>query len=342
MLTMLLACEARPGSTVPVGTETAPLVHWVGRAEVIAAGHARYGWPGTGFVVRFEGTGLRVRMEDDARFHTLVVDGQEQPRLATWPGEHRYALARGLPAGEHTIELYRRTEGSLGPTVVLAFELDGTFLPPPEPRHRIEVIGDSISCGYGNEGRDETCHFSADTENHYLTYAAVSARRLGAELSTIAWSGKGVVYNYLDDKVEPLPELYDRAVPTERGAWAFETPADLVLVNLGTNDFSTDDDPEEALFVERYVDLLARVRVHHPRASILCTVAPMLPGAEVRFVTGYIDRAIAVRKREGDARVERIDLSVPVEGLGCDHHPSLATHAAMADRLTPIAREKLP
>src|SRR5690606_5907364 len=129
--------------------------------------------------------------------------------------------------GEHTVELYRQTEGSFGTTVVLGVDLaGGELLPPPPVPRRIEVVGESLSCGFGNEGV-APCPFSAETENHYLTYGAVAARSFGAELSTIAWSGKGVVYNYGDDKNNPLPAIYDRTLPTEASPWSFAWQPDV-------------------------------------------------------------------------------------------------------------------
>ena len=45
------------------------------------------GWSGTGFVVRFDGTGASVRMDDAAHYWTLVVDGTVQPRFDTQGGD---------------------------------------------------------------------------------------------------------------------------------------------------------------------------------------------------------------------------------------------------------------
>ena len=97
-------------------------------------------------------------------------------------------LASGLPAGEHLVELYRRTEANQGESQFLGFDFgEGALLaPPPRAERRIELVGDSITAGYGNEGADMSCPFSPDTENHYLTYGALAARQLGAEASTVA------------------------------------------------------------------------------------------------------------------------------------------------------------
>jgi lysophospholipase L1-like esterase len=308
-----------------------PGVHYVGRHDATDPTHVRMGWSGVGAVLRFDGTDASVRLDDYGRYFTVLVDGQLQPNLATQPGEQLYPLAVGLPAGEHTIELYRRTEGSFGPTTILGFELTGELLAPPPVTRRIEVVGDSISCGYGNEGA-APCSFSAETENHYLTYGAVAARTLGAEISTVAWSGKGVIYNYDEDKFEPLPQLYDRLLAVDAAPWGFAWQPDVVVINLGTNDFSTGNDPPEDVFVPAYVAFLAHLRDVYPDAFLL-PVAPSLFGAEVDLVAGYLQSAVDQRHAAGDADVAFADINVTWIGSGCDGHPSVETHAGMAARL---------
>ena len=332
------AADARAIDAAPA----VPAVHFVGRHDDSNPDRVRFGWPGTGMVIRFRGTGASVVLDDPAGYFALVVDGEVKPRLETTPGERSYPLASDLAEGEHTVELYRRTEGFFGPTSFLGEEIVGDLLAVPPPTRRIEILGDSITCGYGNEGPDQYCNFSAETENHFLTYGAIAARALGAELSTIAWSGKGVIYNYGDDTVEPLPELFDRTLPTSAApVWGFAWQPDVVVINLGTNDFSTNNDPGELLFVGAYVALLERLRERYPGALILCTVAPLLGEPDRTTVITYLDSAIAQRAAAGDTLVERIDLSVPTEGWGCDWHPSIATHESMAQALIAILQARL-
>lgn len=310
----------------------APAVHYVGRHDASDPGHVRMGWSGVGAVVRFAGTGASVRLDDKGRYWTVVVDGQVQPTLATAPGEQLYPLATGLAPGEHTVELYRRTEGSFGPTVMSGFELEGELLAPPPVQRRIEIVGDSITCGYGDEGVSP-CSFSAETENHYLTYGAVAARALGAELSTVAWSGKGVVNNYDHDVFEPLPQIYDRLLASDGAPWSFAWQPDAVVINLGTNDFSTGDDPPEAVFVPAYVAFLGHLRDVYPDTFILA-VAPTLFGDEATMVSGYLQSAVDQRHMAGDAEVAFANVNVDWIGSGCDGHPTVATHAGMGARLT--------
>ena len=316
-----------------------PAIHYVGRYDDSDPAHVRMGWSGVGAVVRFDGTAASVRLDDNGHYFTVVVDGVVQPPLATTPGEQTYPLAQDLPPGEHTVELYRRTEGSFGPTTLLGVDLEGELLAPPPVQRRMEIIGDSITCGYGNEGTDP-CNFSAKTENHYLTYGAVAARALGAELSTVAWSGKGVVNNYGDDVNEPMPQIYDRLLASDGAPWSFAWQPDVVVINLGTNDFSTDGDPPEGVFVPAYVQFLAHLRDVYPDAFILA-IAPSLWGAEADMVAGYLQSAVDQRHTAGDPDVAFADVNVDWIGSGCNGHPSVATHAAMGAELAQTLQTQL-
>jgi len=316
-----------------------PAIHYVGRHDDSDPGHVRMGWSGVGAVFRFKGTGASVRLDDKGKYFTVVLDGLVQPPLATTPGEQSYPLAQALAPAEHTIELYRRTEGSFGPTVVLGVDIEGELLAPPPVQRRIEIIGDSITCGYGNEGTDP-CNFSAETENHYLTYGAVAARAVGAELSTVAWSGKGLVNNYGDDVNEPMPEIYDRLLASNAAPWGFAWQPDVVVINLGTNDFSTDGDPSEGVFVPAYVQFMAHLRDVYPDAFILA-IAPSLFGNDADKVAGYLQSAVDARHTAGDPEVAFADVNVQWIGAGCNGHPSVATHAAMGLKLAETLQAQL-
>ena len=185
-------------------------------------------------------------------------------------------------------------------------------------------------------------------ENHYLSYAALSARAVGAELVTVAWSGKGVVCNYGDEAtscVDPMPQYYDRVLPERADSrWDFTRwQPQAVIINLGTNDFSTALDPSQAAFQAAYVSLLERVRGAYPDALILSTIGPLLSGADLNTARAYIDGAIQTRGAAGDVRVKSFELAPtdPADGYGCDYHPSLRTHEVMAEVLTRTLQAEL-
>lgn len=326
------------------GTTGTPAVRFIGRTDTSQAGVTRFAWSGSGIAFRFSGTDASVELDDPAHFFTLLVDGNEQPRLATTAGQKKYVVAQGLAQAEHEVWLFRRTEASYGATKFYGVDLGaGTLLPPPpEATKKIEVIGDSISCGYGNEGADQYCNFSADTENHYLTYGAVAARSFGADLVTVAWSGKGVIFNYGTNKTDPLPALYDRAIPTSAtSVWDFSWQPDAVVVNLGTNDFSTGGDPTDAEFTGAYQDFLKHLRDKYPNAELVALVPTLLSGTDLSTAKAYIEKAVGQRKSAGDTKVVAVTLSFTQDGWGCDWHPSAKTHASMGAALTAELKQLL-
>jgi len=332
------------GTVPPVA---APALRFIGRVDTSDVNGARFAWSGTGVVANFSGSSVAVRLSGGQQY-TVLVDGLLQPKLVSTGGLD--SLASGLSEGPHRVELYRRTEANQGEAQLLGFDFGaGQLLAPPvAAERRIELVGDSISAGYGNEGADMNCPFSADTENHYLTYGALAARALGAELSTVAWSGKGVVCNYGDDAAsctQPLPTYYDRILPARATSqWDFSAwQPQAVVVNLGTNDFSTMSDPTRPQFEQAYGALLERIRAAYPDALILATVGPLLTGADLTTARTYIDAVVAARTAAGDAQVKSFELAPQnaADGYGCDWHPSARTHQLMAEVLATRLRAEL-
>src|SRR5438105_2087046 len=100
-------------------------------------------------------------------------------------------LAMGLADGVHTLEFARRSEGGYGKTVVEAVLLDPgkTLLAADTRPHKIEIVGDSISAGFADEGTNPS---TPENENGYMAYGPQLARLLDAEWSVIAHSGQGM------------------------------------------------------------------------------------------------------------------------------------------------------
>ncbi len=334
------APEASGGTSSDPGP---PAVHYVGRVDTSDPSAARLAWSGTGAVVRFEGTSAAVVLGGGQEY-TVVVDTKVQPKLTAKDGSN--LLVEGLMPGEHVVELYRRTEASEGESQIMGFDFGGgTLLAPPAVKRRLEFVGDSITCGYGNEGANMSCGFTPQTENHYVTYAAITARNLGAELSTVAWSGKGVVCNYGDDAsscTNPLPTYYDRTLPNRADSkWDFARfQPDAVVINLGTNDFSTSSDPDQPTFVSAYKELVGRIRQAYPGAHVLCTNGSMLSGTDLDTARAYIKQAVM---ELDDDKVTAFEIPPQdgSDGYGCDWHPSLARHEKMATTVTAAIKAAL-
>ncbi len=333
--------------TIGAGADAAPtppsLVRLVGRFDSSDPAGARFAWPGSAVVGRFKGTGIAVRLKDDGKnFFQVLVDGEPKAVLHADAHKEVYPLAEGLPDGVHDVAIYRRTEPKLGETTFLGFETAGTLLPPPpRPDRRIELIGDSITAGYGNEGPNATCTFNPAEENQYQTYGAITARALGAEHVTIAWSAQ---------TIGQMTEYFERTLPARPDSqWDFKAwVPQVVVLNVGTNNFATYD-PTEVRYVRIYTALFDRVRKVYPDAFIVCLLGPMLtdiypPGKKnLTLARRYMQATMAKIKDSGEKNFEYVELPEQnhANGLGCGFHPSLKTHKLMSDRLVQIIHEKL-
>jgi lysophospholipase L1-like esterase len=171
--------------------------------------------------------------------------------------------AAGAPAtGPRTVELYKQSEGALGDATLAGVTVTGGALldPPPPAGRLIEVVGDSVSCGFGTLGARSDGDGHA-TQSHWHTYGAVAARALGAGLSTIAASGYGMYRGYDGDTANALPQLYGRTITKDpSSAWGFAAQPDAVVINLGTNDINAGKGDPGRPFRAAYLGFLDRAR----------------------------------------------------------------------------------
>jgi hypothetical protein len=317
------------GGAAPVGD---PAIRWLGRVDPTATG-ARLDWPGTGFTARFNGTGAHVSLKTNADYFEVVVDGQTSV-LSTMSGTHVYDLAKNLSAGDHTVTVWRRTEPNDGIVEVGAITLDGTLLaPPPLSSKRLEIVGDSISVGFGVECKTNGEAFTFATENNYLTYQALTARKLGAEVFTEAWSGIGM---YRDvggstNADNQMPARFAYTIPSDTTtSWDFTryTPT-AVAILLGTNDFGANGDPGQP-FIDTYVTFVKNLRTHYASARFFLIVSPMISGDNRALLTSHLNDVIGNRSAAGDKNITLIAFDPPAADAWACGHPNAATHAIMA------------
>ena len=232
----------------------------IGRFDTRDPAGPRFGWPATAIEAAFTGVGINVRLRDEgANVFAVVIDGGTPASLATNRTTERYVLARGLGPGRHTVLLTKRTESNVGVVQFLGFvPHEGVLLKTPEPARtrRIEFVGDSVTCGYGDLATDPKEHFSPATEDETSAYGALTAAVFGAQRSVIAYSGIGVYRDHDGSTRDQMPVRFRRILADDpTSVWGFRGPApDAVVVHLGANDFAKGD--PGAVFEQAYVGLL--------------------------------------------------------------------------------------
>ena len=352
---LVLAVSLLGALTAVGGTHIAPndnRLQYSGRIDFSNPTAPQLSWPGSTVAANFTGESLALELDDlqGRNFYNVFLDDDyaHPTVLRCERGAKTYAVASHLAPGPHRFLLTKRTEGAEGATVFKGLDLaDGAALlpPPPRPLHKMEIFGDSISSGMGNEGPDGSTDGDPQYKNNFLAYGPIAARDLNAELHVISQSGIGIMISWFDFT---MPQFYDQlsAVGNNDTRWDFTqwTP-ELVVINLLQNDSWLIDrekrlipSPTDAQRIQAYVDFVRTIRSKYPKAFILCALGSMdatRPGSKW---PGYISAAVDQLKKENPA--EQIE-TLFFDFTGYEAHPRVSQHRANAAKLTAFVRQKL-
>ncbi|MFT7839311.1 SGNH/GDSL hydrolase family protein [Saccharothrix sp. BKS2] len=348
-----VAATAAPAHATPGALSRA---HTAGRVQS-GPDLVRYTWPGVYFEGRFRGTGVGVVLDDPHNDYDVQVDGTTVATLVT-PGRTTHRIT-GLTDAEHRVRLVKRTESPWAAGAFGGFtaEPGGRLLAKPRARHRrIEFIGDSLTAGYGNTSTTRDCSANggvARNTNTDLAFGPLTARALGADYRVNAQSGLGMVRNYNGgDPGVTFRTYYDRVLQhldeSRRGHDGWRPQ--LVVIGLGTNDFSTAINPGEPWTAESlvtayrtaYHGFLDRLR-HRYGPGTTIVVGATAAGGTTAFADAA-ERVVRERNARGDDRVRYWYYDDPkLDRLGCDWHFSLHDHRIIAGLLTEhLAGLRLP
>lgn len=333
-----------------------PKLQYMGRIDWSDPKAPRFAAGAVQLKAKFVGTGATIKILDENRYGNnknyfeVLVDDAPAVKLTALKAQTDYVVAQDLPNGEHTLTVAKRTEAGIGFSRFLGLDVVGELAEPPaRPTRRIEIIGDSISCGSGNEAMNGSPQCLEDGwgqpyHNGYLAYGPVMARSLDAEYNVTAVSGIGLVRNYSSKyDARPLPAVYDLMYYEEMTSVAWDTTQfvpDAVVIALGTNDFSPGDSERDKMTVEAYttayVEFVSKLRGYYPEAHIFGVSSPMLgDGWPEATDTSASDLKSALSamvehfSAAGDTKVHQVNVT-KVIGTGCGTHPGVEQHAAMA------------
>lgn len=323
---------------------------------------AKCSWPGSSVKFNFEGSSLKIKAgtnsfnrsgeAEKVCFVNIIVDGKVKSVIKINSEDEIFSVD-SLDYGLHEVEIYKRTEAFVGEMYFYGIYLTrGSSLMRQGKKKdsKIEFIGNSITCGYGNEGDNQNCPFSAATENQYMSYAAIAARELKADAHYIAYSGKGVYWNYNKGGGETMPELYERINPEAPGhleniynsSWS----PTLYVINLGTNDFSHEV-PDSLTWVNAYFIFIEKLKKKSPDAKFILVVSPMIndswpEGNRARSVLKSYLAGICTlyKQRHTKSDIKIMEMSQQGDmGFGCDWHPNISQHKKNAEELVHFIRK---
>lgn len=328
-------------------------------------------WSGSGFEVVFEATRLDVEFlaletvypTEGALWPCVSVflDEQETPALELLLDQpsQRCTLFRNETLQKHRIRVVKRTENDKGKVGLFGIEVEGTLLPmePSGRNTRLEFIGDSITCGFGNEAKTREGVFRSGEQNGLKSYSAVAARLLNADYHNISISGISlctpldpdfslevpgaaglrVTIKAMEDYYAYTDRLHEEACGKANcfSKWDFSRfRPDAIIINLGTNDSyrikaATDKFAEVAHFERRYAAFIRKIRELNGSAPVICcTLGPM----DYYLYDNIVEAVRKYKQETSDARVfcYKFGGIYPIEeGFGAGDHPSVKTHRRM-------------
>lgn len=252
-----------------------------------------------------------------------------------------------------TVTIMKFSEAAFGKCGVKYIQIDtDKLLAPPQPKKRkLEIIGDSITCGYGIDAENETIAFTTDTENPLDAYSLQLAKMLDADAQLISWSGIGIISRYvpetedkpLDDWLMPMLYEYTDAAGSKdifqqnQDTWEKwdnkRFVPDLIIINIGTNDASycREHKNRQDVWGEAYEKFIAAVRTKNKDIPILCTLGTL----DQRLCSKAEEVVQKFRNVYKDTKIHYVHLPLQLDedGKGADFHPSRITQKKTAQIL---------
>ncbi len=321
-----------------------PAIYYSGRVDKSNSNFVAYDWPGIGVSFKFTGKSFGLKFKGGDRNYFNLFVNERLIEILHSPGDTIVWVNNLKGNGPHSVNLLKRTEGEMGKTFFYGVLLpeNGKIFPAGNiPNRRIEFIGNSITCGYGTEGLNKQEKFHPKTENNYKSFGAILGRAFIAECRFTAHSGLGIVRNYGDKqkistKVMAMPGRFNRVFDMDSlPLWDFSTwKPNLVVIKLGSNDFSTLPHPDKEVYQREYEKLILKVREVYGTIPVFCVAGPSVNDISYNYVKEVVQVMRNVHSDNFVYFVGLPDSLLNTEGdLGSDWHPSYEGHKKMAGQL---------
>jgi len=365
---LLAARAAQPA--VPAAS---PLVAWSGRYAVLADNASvACDWASAAATLAVDGGAAgdaTLTVRTAATFAprlagrlVVFINGFEATNVLVPAGPQAFLVAAALPANvtSNVTIVYSMEQVLSGasPTqfmVFAGFDVGGggSLAAPPRQLRRLDVIGDSITAGASYDRMESVrgafslgggcapwCPlYGYSQTGAWETYVA---RFFDANISTTAWSGKGLIHNSGCNAGPTMPQLYTTTFGAnpEAAPWDFSRSSrpDAVIVFLGTNDFSCNE-TTDAAFTAALVEFFHNVTAHYAAAApppsgraatvFVPALGPMSPTKPLAAIRAAVAQALA----EG-LQAALLDMTNATLD-GCGGHPGPYGHMQMAAQAAP-------
>ncbi len=331
-------------------------------------------WTASGFECNVTGSEFWVELEVTYEVYepwfSYTINGDWIGRQMLQKGRYWVPLFRGMsPDSVKNVHFFKdlqaMSDDGNSYIHIHAFRYDGEFCPVVDKKLKIEFIGDSITSGEGLIGAREESDWIPMFFSAVKSYTYQTAQILDAEYRVFSQSGWGVHNTWDNNTRGAIPKYYKEICslmpgpenerlggnqPHDFASWQ----PDFVVVNLGTNDAASFDQPEWVdaqtgecykmrrnadgsyniedikTFQQSVKDFLALIRKCNPKAYIIWCYGMI--GIPFQL---YLCEAVSFYAHETNDRfISYLQLpDMTRESVGSREHPGFLCHQQAAQVL---------
>lgn len=286
----------------------------------------------------------------DYNYINIEIDGEYSGRQKVDGTEAKpFVIKANGNAATHTLVISKATEASNGQVVLTKIQGHNIKKATPGFTKKIEFIGNSITCGFGNDmtipcGGNSKWY---DQHNAYWSYASIIARANNMEYMISAISGAGI-YRVWNEEGPGVPQQYENTFLNTDSThkWDFNSfIPDIVTIALGTNDISDGDGVtprppfDKKKFIARYKIFIQTIYHHYPNTQLVLLNSPMVGGEKGKLLEDCIITVKeSVNKELKPAKLVQSFFFQPMKPGGCGYHPSIEDDKVMAAQLAPFIK----
>ena len=273
-------------------------------------------------------------------YFVLEVDGQYKGRFVVKPGNAQKFSVESSDNKIHVVTIYKATEAANGTVFFDGSKTKNIVPTTSENKKRIEFIGDSITCGMGND-LSIPCHTNHwfDQHNAFWAYGPTLSRKLNVDFLLSSISGNGMYRNWNSENGEEtcLPDVYNNLYQNKDNSKPFPTDfqPDLVSICLGTNDLSYGDGTKSRLpfskekYISNYINFVKNIYNRYPNTKVVLLNSPMVSGEKNDLFLSCLNE---IRNNFKDKPISIFEFK-EMKPKGCDYHPDIEDHKVLANQL---------
>ena len=341
---MLLSCNENMPKTYH---STNKLLKYTGRIEQLTDTTTALIGSASSTEFNVKGASISIFLQSEflpRNYVVLTINGNYQKRYQI-KGDTINKITLQLPKNNiNKIGIHKATEAASGNVIIHKVETEALVSLNEDDLPLIEFIGDSITCGALADNSNLDCNEGEylDQHNAYLAYGPTLARALNAKYVLSSVSGMGMYRNWNDENIEEptMPQVYNNLYLNTDDSKLYKSDyqPDIVSICLGTNDMSDGDGIKERIpfnskkYTTNYIKFVDAIYNKNPNIKVALLNSPMVSADRNDTLVACLK---AVQNHFKNKEISLFQFN-KLYVNGCNYHPSIEDHKAMADELKPF------